>query len=159
MLKAPESMKELESRAAGALGALIEQVPAIKLKDIKVEPPDSDHGVDILAHINVSDRPHVLVCEVKASGQPRHVRMALLQLRNYVAHFGSEATPIFIAPYLSPEAQALCREKRSDFSTSKAMPDSFSTACSSNGSCQASRLSSDASSSRCSSRNPRKCCA
>jgi hypothetical protein len=110
MLKVPESMKELESRAAGALGALIDQVPVIKLEDIKVEPWGSDHGIDILARINVSDRPRVLVCEVKASGQPRHVRVALLQLRNYVTHHGSEVTPIFIAPYLSPEAQALCRE-------------------------------------------------
>lgn len=109
MLKMSESMKELEIRAAGALGALIERVPTIKLEDIEVEPAGSDHGVDILAHVNVSDRPRVLVCEVKASGQPRHVRMALLQLRDYVAHHGSEVTPIFIAPYLSPEAQALCR--------------------------------------------------
>jgi hypothetical protein len=41
--------------------------------------------------------------------------MALLQLRNYVAHLGSNATPIFIAPYLSPEAQALCRESNVGF--------------------------------------------
>jgi hypothetical protein len=110
MLKAAESMKEMEIRAADALRALIDQVPAIKLEDIKIEPPGPDPGIDILARVNVSDRPHVLVCEVKASGQPRHVRMALLQLRNYVAHFGNEAIPILIAPYLSPEAQALCRE-------------------------------------------------
>jgi hypothetical protein len=52
----------------------------------------------------------VLVCEVKTSGQPRHVRTAILQLRNYAAHQSRPATPILIAPYLSPEAQALCRE-------------------------------------------------
>lgn len=115
MLKTPESVKEMEDRAASSLKALIEQVPAIKLEDIKVEPSDTDQGVDILAHLNVSDRHHVLVCEVKNSGQPRHVRMALLQLRNYVAHFGNEATPIFIAPYLSAEAQALCREHQVGF--------------------------------------------
>ena len=84
------------ARAAGALAALIEQVPAIKLEDIKFEPSNPDRGIDILARLNVSDRPHVLVCEVKASGQPRHVRIALLQLRNYVAHHGSEMTPIFM---------------------------------------------------------------
>jgi len=104
-------MKELASRAVGALSALIEQVPAIKLDDIKVEPAGSDNGVDILAHVNVSDRSRALVCEVRASGQPRHVRMALLQLRNYVASHGGEVTPIFIAPYLSPKAQSMCREQ------------------------------------------------
>jgi hypothetical protein len=111
MLKPSQTMKELESRAADALGALLAQVPAIKLDDIKVEPSNADRAVDILARINVADRPHLLVCEVKASGQPRHVRMALLQLRNYLAHFGSEATAVFIAPYLSLEAQALCRDQ------------------------------------------------
>jgi hypothetical protein len=115
MMNSIESLKELEGQAAGALRALIEQVPAIKVKGIEVEPQDADRGVDILARILVAGRPHVLLCEVKANGQPRHVRMALLQLRNYLAHFGNEATPIFIAPYLSPEAQALCREHEVGF--------------------------------------------
>lgn len=115
MLKVTDSMKLLENRAADALGALIEQVPALKLQDIKVEQQDSGRVIDILAHVDVSNRHHVLACEVKASGQPRHVRMALLQLRNYIANRGSEMTPIFIAPYLSPEAQALCREQQVGF--------------------------------------------
>ena len=115
MLKPHESLNELENRAAAALGALIDQVPAIKLEDIKVEALDADRHADILVRVHVAGHPHVLVCEVKANGQPRHVRMALLQLRNYVAHFGGKATPIFIAPYLSPEAQALCREQEVGF--------------------------------------------
>ena len=115
MLKVTDSMKPLENRAADALGALIEQVPALKLQDIKIEHQDSGRGIDILANVDVSNRHHVFVCEVKASGQPRHVRMALLQLRNYVTHMGGEVTPIFIAPYLSPEAQALCREQKVGF--------------------------------------------
>jgi hypothetical protein len=115
MLKVSDLMKEMEVRAAQMLRELLEQVPAIKLKDIKVEPRASDQGIDILAHLNVSNRRHALVCEVKANGQPRHVRTALLQLRNHVAHLGSDATPVLIAPYLSPEAQALCREQRVGF--------------------------------------------
>jgi hypothetical protein len=104
-------MKELERRVAEAVRALLEQVPAIELKGIELEPPGPDARIDILAHVTVSDRPHALVFEVKSTGQPRHVRMALLQLRNYVAHLGAEATPILAAPYLSPEAQTLCREQ------------------------------------------------
>ena len=114
MLNPPESLKELESRAAGALRALIHEVPAIELQDIEVEPAP-DRGVDILAHVNVAGRPHVLICEVKPNGQPRHVRMGVLQLRNYIAHFAGDATPILIAPYLSPQAQALCREHEVGF--------------------------------------------
>jgi hypothetical protein len=78
--------------------------------DMQHETLKPSFEVDIVAHIDVSGTRHVLVCEVKSSGQPRHVRMALLQLRNYVAHQAQDATPVFIAPYLTPEAQALCRE-------------------------------------------------
>ena len=115
MLKTNHSMKELENRAAEALKTLLAQVPAIVLKDIEVEPAGPDRGIDILAHFNVSNRRHVLACEVKAHGQPRHVRIALLELRNTIAHLGIDATPIFIAPYLSPEAQTLCREQEVGF--------------------------------------------
>lgn len=33
-----------------------------------------------------------------------------IPLRNYVARLGKSATPVFIAPYLSPASGALCRE-------------------------------------------------
>lgn len=115
MLKYADSMKFLEVRAAEALRALLEQVPAIRLVSIEQELSGPDRGVDIVAHVDVSGRHHQLVCEVKSSGQPRHVRMALLQLRNYVVNYETGATPIFIAPYLSPEAQTLCREQSVGF--------------------------------------------
>jgi Transcriptional regulator, AbiEi antitoxin, Type IV TA system len=110
MLKDPIPMKSMENSAVEALRALLDQIPAIKLLDIEQELQRGDLGIDIVAHVEVSGRRHALVCEVKSSGQPRHVRMALLQLRNYVARHAQNATPVFIAPYLSPEAQALCRE-------------------------------------------------
>ena len=107
MLKAIDSMNALERRAAEALTGLLAQVPAIELTGIDVEPQGA---VDILAHVRIAGHRHALACEVQTSGQPRHVRTALLQLRDYIAHRKGGATPLFIAPYLSPEAQALCRE-------------------------------------------------
>jgi hypothetical protein len=110
MLKPPDSVKRLEGRAADALKTLLAEVPVIKLKDMALAAGGPGREIDILAHIEMSGRRHALVCEVKANGQPRFARMALLQLRNYVAHHGSHATPVFIAPYLSPEVQEMCRE-------------------------------------------------
>jgi Transcriptional regulator, AbiEi antitoxin, Type IV TA system len=115
MLKIPESMKELEIQAASALGKIIAEVPAIRVESIEVEPPSRDGGIDILAHINVADKPRTLVCEVKSNGQPRNVRAALHQLREYVVRLDKNAVPIFIAPYLSQEAQALCKESNVGF--------------------------------------------
>lgn len=111
MLKYAKSVKRIEHQAADALRLLLGQVPVIKLLDVEIEASEPDQGIDIVAHIAVSGRRHALVCEVKSTGQPRHVRMALLQLRNYVAHQTQDATPVFIAPYLSPDAQTLCREQ------------------------------------------------
>ncbi len=82
----------------------------IKLEGIELEALRGGQEIDILVHLYAFDRPRMLVCEVKANGQPRHVRSAILQLRNYVAHVEGSATPIFVAPYLSPDSQALCRE-------------------------------------------------
>lgn len=111
MLKASQSMKDVEHQAARTLRQLLEQVPAIQLLDIEHESLHPSFAVDIVAHIGVAGARRVLVCEVKSSGQPRHVRTALLQLRNYIAHQAPDATPLFIAPYLTLEAQALCREQ------------------------------------------------
>ncbi len=110
MMKMRDSMKEVEIDAANALRALLEQVPSIELKDVELEPNRADRGIDILVRLNVSNRPQTLVCEVKPNGQPSNVRAALHQLRNFVAHRDKGAIPVFIAPFLSPEAQALCRE-------------------------------------------------
>ena len=110
MLKSAETVKDIGVQARKALEGLLREVSAIHLKSIEVESPLGDRNIDVLARISVANRPRMLVCEVKSSGQPRYVRGALLQLRNYVTHFGKEAIAVFIAPYLSPEARALCKE-------------------------------------------------
>jgi hypothetical protein len=110
MMKTPESVKELENRAAVSIRELMAEVPAVRLDNVEVEPTLGGRDIDILVRLNVDNRPHTIICEVKSNGQPRNVRAALLQLRSYVAHYGDEAIPMFIAPYLSPEAQALCKE-------------------------------------------------
>ncbi len=108
-MKPTELVKHIECQVADALRLLLDQVPVIKLLDLEREVSGPDQG--ILAHIDISGRHHALVCEVNSTGQPRHVRMALLQLRNRVPHQTQAATPVFIAPYLSPDAQTLCREQ------------------------------------------------
>jgi hypothetical protein len=115
MLKISESVKEAEERAVDALRELLSQVPAVKVEAIEREAARADGGVDIVAHLSVSKRRHDLLCQVKANGQPRHVRLAVLQLRDYLAHDRRPATPVLIAPYLSPEGRALCREQEVGF--------------------------------------------
>jgi hypothetical protein len=115
MLKITNSVKSIEERAVEALKAVLRQVPFVKLRGIETEPRVSDSHVDILARLTISGKRHTLVCEVKIDGQPRHVRVALLQLRNYMTHVAGDATPVLIAPFLSSQAQALCREQGVSF--------------------------------------------
>lgn len=115
MLKSANPMKDLEEDAAKAIRSLLEQVPAITAVDVQHEALNARHDVGIMAYIQVAGKPHTLAFGVKSTGQPRHVRPALLQLQNYLAHHKQAATPVLIAPYLSPEAQALCREQNVGF--------------------------------------------
>ena len=107
MMKVTHPVKT-EHQAAEALRLLLEQVPVIEHLDVRQQRADS--GVDLIAHFDAYGHRHALACEVKSSGQPRHVRQALLQLRNYVERQDRHAIPVLIAPYLTTEAQALCRE-------------------------------------------------
>ena len=90
-------------------------MPAIKTEDIKLDASGPDPGIDMVAEINVSGKRHTLVFQWKYNSQPRHVRTALLQLREYDSRLGKGTTPILMAPYLSPEGQALCRESEVGF--------------------------------------------
>ena len=110
MLKETESLKALIQGAAQSLQELLEQVPAVRVGQMEVEPRQGGNTVDLLVHVEVQNQRRVLVCEVKSNGQPRNVRMALHQLLSFAANLEKEAVPVLIAPYLSPAAQALCRE-------------------------------------------------
>lgn len=112
MLKTVDPVK-IEHQAAEALRQLLEQVPAIEHVDVRAQSPSAAIGIVVQA--KVLGKSYTLVCEVKSSGQPRHARMALLQLRNDRVRYEGEVTPVLIAPYLSPEVQALCREQGAGF--------------------------------------------
>lgn len=110
MLKPSDSMK-FEIQAAEALRGLLGQVPVIEQLDLQpVESPGGDEGGEFVVHASVLGKRHTLLCQVIANGQPRQVRMAVLELGNAAPHRAQKATPILIAPYLSPAGQALCRE-------------------------------------------------
>lgn len=113
-MKTNPTMSEMERRAVEALQALLEQVSVIKLKEIRVAPlTTGDSG--IVAHVDVLGHRHTLTCEVKENTQPQNLREALQRLHDGAARCDEPATPVLIAPYFSPEAQALCKESHTGF--------------------------------------------
>lgn len=110
MLKVARLMKEAEARAGEALRRLLENVPILQVESIDAEAVSGNWRPDLTARLLVGGRPHLLICEYKSSGQPRYARSALLELQNYVAHRSLKATPVFLAPYISPAVRLLCQE-------------------------------------------------
>ncbi len=101
---------DLELRAIEALRALLGQVSVVKLKEIRREP----HG-PMLARVDVLGHSHTLACDIEPDGQPETLRAHLRELRDGAMQYDGAATPVLIAPYLSPEAQAVCKECETGF--------------------------------------------
>jgi len=102
-----------ERRAAEALKAFLGSIPQFALCEMTSvgKPGEVDRGVDIIAETEFAGRPLKLVVEIKTNGQPRIAHQAAYQLKRYLDQTGQEGVPMFIAPYLSEQAQAACREE------------------------------------------------
>jgi len=109
------ALADLEMRATEALKAVLGQVSVIKLKEVRREAGTQGRGAEIFADIDVFGHTHLLACEVKAQGEPEQLRARLRDLRNDAAGTQGNVTPVIIAPYLSPEAQQVCKESDAGF--------------------------------------------
>ena len=115
MMKSHETINETEIQAVEALTELLNAVPALQIENIEQErSAGPDQRVDAIFNIRHGEESHKLIIEVKANGQPRFVRNAIYQLRNYAAHLKqvsfSDVTLVLISPYLSPESRSICDE-------------------------------------------------
>lgn len=100
----------IEQQATEVLAGLLDEVPIIERTKIALRRRPDDTGVDFVAELVASGRPHTLVCQVKANGQPRHARAAVLALKGFMTNSAPQATPVLIAPYLSPKTREICME-------------------------------------------------
>jgi len=100
---------EVEKKAEEALRALLGEVPFLKTR-IKRMAADDDSQIDLVADLQVSGSPKKLIIECKSTGEPRFVRDAILRLDRGRRN-DPDAYPVFMAPYISSEAAALCAEE------------------------------------------------
>ncbi len=101
--------------AIAALKALLAQVSAIKLKEVRLECCAPSREFLVVAYVDVYGHGHTLVCAVKECGEPDSVRDALKELRGRATEISGNATPVLIAPRLSVQAQLLCTESHAGF--------------------------------------------
>ena len=113
MLKPQERLSDLASTTREALRQAFSETREIG--EMKISPAPKGSVADLVAQFELGGHPRTIVCVVTDSGQPRHVRSAIYRLRFARDHFGLAATMALVAPYLSAEARALCREHGVDF--------------------------------------------
>ncbi len=110
MLKSVAEVKGagIEVGAKRVLAETLRDVPFFKDLDFRHNVQVGRTEIDLLATLRVREKRQRLVCEVKAIGQPRLARESCLRLLHLVK--GSDDYPVFIAPYVSPGASAICIE-------------------------------------------------
>jgi hypothetical protein len=104
-----------KTRAVEALRTVLEHVSAIKLKEIILDSMGPDSKIDILAEVEVYGHRHSLACKVIPGDDFKPVSESLSEFREHAARMCANATPILIAPQLSPEFRSLCRELQTGF--------------------------------------------
>jgi hypothetical protein len=107
----------LEVLAFDKLRELLKPVPFVALGVQRQEPAfaGGTWRPDFSIDLHSDGDAWVLIGEVKADGQPRHVRGAALQLKDYVQRFASadvhgRVYPVVIAPFISPASAEICKE-------------------------------------------------
>lgn len=104
---------DLIDLAAGALTELLAQVSGVRLEELRRQT--AGHNAGLLARIDVFGHTHFLACAVKLVGELDQVRALLNDPRGQAFPASDDATRLVIAPRLSPEAQALCKQHRASF--------------------------------------------
>ncbi len=111
MLKLADSVKALEQKGAAELERLLRRIPHLQLKSFKTQTMNQAERFDLEVRLTLDGVQHTLIVEMKANGQPRYAREAILQLKSAASHSQPPATPILIAPFLTPATRDLCTQE------------------------------------------------
>jgi len=108
---------EIEAMAVAKLRELLRPVPFISVRELKAETSigAGDWRPYFLLPVEAEGEPWVLVCEVKSDGEPRNVRAAALQVRDYALRWSAREAnarsyPMVIAPFISPSSAEICKD-------------------------------------------------
>ena len=110
MLKAQYSVKRglAEAGAERVLARTLEDVPFVNDLHFRRNAKLGHAEVSLLVTLRVHGKRQRFVCDVRANGQPRTAREACLRLLHLMDSGGDY--PVFIAPFVSAEASAVCFE-------------------------------------------------
>lgn len=105
----PVKINQFESKAKDAILSCFQDISFLKIEQVEIEPLFSDIRPDIWMKLKVKDEVQMIIAETKNSGEPRIARQAVNQLLRFFES-SPKAYGIFVAPYISPQAEAICSE-------------------------------------------------
>jgi len=103
--------KDLENKYRNIINQLLNEVGTVEIA--QVESPVSDRGQyrpDMLVTVKTGKKEYSIVVEIKSIGQPRFIRLAAQQLKEYLASSKDIKYGILASPYISEEGRQLCRK-------------------------------------------------
>lgn len=110
-MKTAKSVK-IDDQAVEVFRRLVMQLPVVGRVAVRSVAPDPVAGIagHFVFDVVIAGGRQLLIGIVSRRGEPGFVRVGLLELQRLVAHRRGDGVAILIAPYLSPEARALCRD-------------------------------------------------
>lgn len=99
----------IEKKAMQSLDSILADIPFVELKETKTNVSIDDKEIDIVLTVTISGKPVEFIVEVKSQGEPRLVRMAIAQIKDYIQD-RKDTYGILVAPYISDAGRQICKE-------------------------------------------------
>ncbi len=103
------SEKDLLNKARKSIETVLSDVPFITLLETKADLRVDDQQIDLVVNARVSGKPARFLVEVKSQGEPRLVRVAVAQFKEYLKDL-KNSYGVLVAPYLSDTSRQICRD-------------------------------------------------
>jgi len=100
----------LEMKAKDALVKCFQDIPFLDILNVDVELNLEDIRSDIRIALQIQEQDRYFIVELKNNGEPRYARQAVNQILRYLRESRCDYG-IFIAPYISSRAAAICQEE------------------------------------------------
>ena len=114
MVKQPSTVKQIPEKdllkkAQKSITSVFSDITFLELKESKTNVRIDNKEVDFVLGTLISGKPAKFIVEVKSQGEPRLVRMAIAQFKEYLRGF-KDSYGILVAPYLSDASRQICKE-------------------------------------------------
>jgi Transcriptional regulator, AbiEi antitoxin, Type IV TA system len=101
--------QEIVSKIKDELERTLRDIPFIELRSSVAQASLRGIDIDLLLELKIRDNSRKVVVEVKSLGEPRVIRGAIQQLREYLDRT-EDVYPMVAAPYISDDTGRVCRK-------------------------------------------------